>query len=95
MTQPVGPDYGLEPRLDHTLVQPPVTSRDLTNPLTYDDVTASEFTGVQGLIQPAPHTPNASERLMQIYAIDPTDPGTEDGSVVPYELDGNFNSGTE
>lgn len=94
MTEPVGPAYGLEPRLDHTLILPPVTSRDvLTNPLDYRD--GSEFGGVAGLVQPSPHVPNTSERLMQIYAIDPTDPGTEDGSVPAPELDGAFNSGSE
>lgn len=91
MTQPVGPDYGLEPRLDHTLVTPGVTSRDLLENLNdYRD--GSEYGGVAGLVQPAPHTPTASERLSAIYAIDPTDSGTEDGSVAPPELEGLFNS---
>lgn len=88
MSEPVGPQYGLEPLLDHTLVVPPVTSRDLVSPESYK--TGSEFGGVPGLIQPAPHTPNAHERLAMIYAIDPTDSGTEAGSVLPPELDGNF-----
>lgn len=92
-TPPVGPEYGLEPRMDHTLVPLPVTSRDvLTNPLSYNDPSATEFGGVAGLVQPAPHVPTSSERLMQVYAIDPTDPGTEPGSVAAPELDGNFNS---
>lgn len=90
-TPPVGADYGLEPRLDHTLVRPPVTSRDLlVNDIPYNDPTATEFGGVPGFAQPAPHTPMASERLSAIYAIDPTDDGTEVGSVLPPELDGLF-----
>ena len=88
MSEPVGPEFGLEPRLDHTLHLPPVTSRDLVSPEDYR--TGSEFGGVVGLIQPPPHVPTASERLRMIYAIDPTDPGTEDGSVVPPELEGDF-----
>lgn len=88
MSEPVGPQYGLDPIQDHTLRPLPVTSRDLTNPNKYQD--GSEFGGVPGMIQPAPHTPNAHERLWQIYAIDPTDGGIESGSVVPPELDGNF-----
>jgi len=92
MTQPVGPDYGLDPRIDHTLVTPGVTSRDLlANDNDYRDGT--EYGGVAGLVQPAPHVPNASERLSAIYAIDPTDSGTESGSVIPPELEGLFNSG--
>jgi hypothetical protein len=50
----------------------------------------SEFSGVGGLIQPAPHNPTASDALMSNYAIDPTDAGTEPESVLPPELDGNF-----
>jgi hypothetical protein len=91
MTEPVGPEYGIEPRLDHTLVSPPVTSRDiLANTNDYRDGT--EYGGVAGLVQPAPHVPTASERLSAIYAIDPTDSGAEAGSVVPPELDGAFHS---
>lgn len=91
MTQPIGPDYGLEPRRDHTLVRPPVTSRDLlANPNDYQ--TGSEFGGVAGVVQPVPHVPTATERLSSIYAIDPTDDGTESGSVLPPELDAAFNS---
>jgi hypothetical protein len=90
MTQPsqppVGPDYGLEPRLDHTLYKPPVTSRDLVS--TDDYRTGTEFGGVGGLIQPPPHVPTAGERLSMIYAIDPTDNGQEEGSVVAPELEG-------
>jgi hypothetical protein len=93
MGQPVGSEYGIAPLQDHTLVRPPVESEDLlTSPYKYDDPEASEFGGMPGLVQPAPHTPTSSERLMQIYAIDPTDDGTEAGSVLPPETDGNFNS---
>jgi len=91
MTEPVGPEYGLEPRLDHTLRIPPLESRDtLANPYTYNDRVATEFGGVPGRVQPAPHVPTASERLSAIYAIDPTDDGAQDGSVVLPELDGGF-----
>lgn len=91
MTEPVGPEYGLEPRLDHTLVTPALTSRDtLANDYTYNDRAASEFGGVPGRVQPAPHVPSASERLSAIYAIDPMDDGAQDGSVAPPELDGSF-----
>ncbi|MET0416536.1 MAG: hypothetical protein ABW022_11005 [Actinoplanes sp.] len=93
MSEPVGPQYGLNPRLDHTLTVPPVTSEDiLTNPIPYDDPTATEFGGVAGRVQPSPHVPSGIERLHQIYMIDPTDPGDEPGSVAAPELDGNFNS---
>lgn len=90
MSQPAGEEYGLELRRPelYDFVRPPVTSRDLVSDEDYRD--GSEFSGVGGLIQPAPHTPMASERLMMIYAIDPTDDGTEAGSVLPLELDGNF-----
>lgn len=91
MTDPVGPEFGLEPMQDHTPIKVPVTSRDLVS--TEDYRTGSEFGGVAGLIQPAPHTANSSERLSMIYAIDPTDPGTEPESVVPPDLEGAFNSG--
>jgi hypothetical protein len=93
MSEPVGPQYGLNPRFDHTLVVPPVTSVDiLTNPIPYDDPTATEFGGVAGRVQPAPHVPSSPERLHQIYAIDPTDDGTTPESVAAPELDGNFNT---
>lgn len=88
MSDPVGSQYGLEPRLDHTLVVPPVTSRDLVSDEDYSE--GSEFGGVGGLIQPAPHVPTASERMSMIYAIDPTDDGTLPESVPPPELDGAF-----
>lgn len=92
MTQPVGPDYGLEPRRPeiHTLVRPPVQSRSLLSEEDYRD--GSEYGGVGGLIQPLPHQPTSSERLSMIYAIDPTDDGTEAGSVTPPELEGLFDS---
>lgn len=90
MSQPIGGEYGLEPLRPelYEFNKPELTSRDLTNPLDYRD--GSEFGGVAGLIQPVPHTPNAHERLWQIYAIDPDDDGTEATSVAPPELDGNF-----
>lgn len=91
MSQPVGPDYGLEPRLDHTPFLPPLTSRDfLLNEEGYQGGT--EFGGVAGMVQPAPHVPNATERLSAIYAIDPMDDGTRPDSVLPPETDGAFNS---
>lgn len=85
MTEPVGPEYGLEPRLDHTIPLPPIDSRDLVSDEDYRR--GSEFGGVAGLIQPAPHTPTASERLHMVYAIDPMDDGTRSDSVVPPELE--------
>lgn len=90
MSQPVGGDYGLELRRPelYDFSPPPVDSRDLVSEEDYRD--GSEFSGVGGLIQPAPHTPTASERLHMIYAIDPTDDGTEPGSITAPELDGNF-----
>jgi hypothetical protein len=88
VTEPVGPEFGLEPRLSHELIIPRPLSEDLISDEDYR--TGSEFGGVPGIIQPPPHVPTASERLHMIYAIDPSDPGTEDGSVVPPELDGNF-----
>lgn len=90
MTQPVGPEYGLEPLRPELYEKNriPPNSRDLVSEENYRD--GSEFSGVGGLIQPVPHTPTASERLMMVYAIDPTDDGTEPESVLPPELDGNF-----
>jgi len=90
MTEPIGPQYGLNPRLDHAEPEKNYTSRDvLTNSTKYDDLTATEFGGVVGLTQPAPHVPTGVERMRQIYAIDPTDPG--DGVAAP-ELEGAFNT---
>jgi hypothetical protein len=89
MSEPVGPQYGLEPTRDPREVNRlPLNSRDLVSP--YDYRTGSEFGGVPGIIQPAPHVPTAAERLHMVYAIDPTDPGTEPDSVVPPELEGDF-----
>jgi hypothetical protein len=88
--QPSG-ELGLDPVHPelYTQIVPPISSRDiLTNP--NDPLTGSEFGGVAGLVQPSPHVPNASERLMQIYAIDPTDDGSRPDSVQAPELDGNF-----
>lgn len=91
MSEPVGPQYGLEPLLDHSEFEPRYYSRDLTNPIAYNDSTATEYGGVAGLVQPPPHVPTASERRMQIYAIDPTDPGAGGvGSVAAPELEGAF-----
>jgi hypothetical protein len=90
MTEPVGPEYGLEPRLDRSPVIPPIDSWSPVSEQDYRE--GSEFGGVAGLIQPTPHSPNASERLMMIYAIDPQDDGTHPDSVAMPELDGNFNS---
>jgi hypothetical protein len=87
MTEPLaGDELGIAPRLDHTLIKPPVTSRNLVSTESY--TRGTEFGGVAGLIQPPPHVPTAHERLMMVYAIDPTDPGTEDGSIVAPELEG-------
>jgi hypothetical protein len=88
VTEPAGPQYGLEPRLDHTLIEPPINSRDLVSPHHYS--TGSEFGGVAGLIQPPPHVPTAHERLWMTYAIDPMDDGTRPDSVTPPEYDGAF-----
>lgn len=85
MSEPVGPQFGLEPRLRQ--IEPPgPTSVDLVSPEDYR--TGSEFGGVVGVIQPPPHVPTAGERLMMIHHIDPTDTGTEDGSVAAPELEG-------
>lgn len=91
MTQaepPVGPDYGLEPIRDRTLIVPLIDSRDLVSTEDYRD--GSEFGGVGGLIQPPPHVPTASERLAMVYAIDPMDDGTRGDSVSPPDLVGDF-----
>lgn len=87
MTEPVGPEYGLEPLRPelHVPIVPPLTSRSLVS--EEDIYTGSEFGGVGGLIQPPPHNPNASERLHMIYAIDPQDDGTRPDSVLPPELE--------
>lgn len=89
-SQPVGEEYGLEPRRPELYepVIPPINSRDLVSDEDYR--TGSEFGGVAGYVQPEPHTPNAHERLSMIYAIDPTDDGTRPDSVPTPALDGNF-----
>lgn len=90
MSQPVGPEYGLEPRRPELYadVLPPITS---WSPVSEEDYrTGSEFGGVAGLIQPEPHTPTSSERLSMVYAIDPTDDGTRPDSVPAPELEGDF-----
>lgn len=90
MTEPVGNQYGLDPRRPELFEPfvPSINSRDLVSEEDYR--TGSEFGGVGGLIQPAPHVPTAGERLSMIYAIDPTDDGTRPDSVVAPELDGSF-----
>lgn len=88
MSEPVGPQFGLEPRLDHDPIVVAPLSRDLVSDDDYR--TGTEFGGVAGLIQPPPHVPTASERLHMVYAIDPADDGTQTGSVTPPELTGNF-----
>jgi hypothetical protein len=69
---------------------PPIDSRSHLS--TEDYTSGSEFGGVPGLIQPAPHVPSASERLGMIYAIDPTDDGSRPDSVLAPELTGDFGS---
>lgn len=86
MTQPTENVEGRDPPGD-SIVTPP-SSRSLVS--TEDPTRGTEFGGVGGTIQPPPHVPTASERLAMVYAIDPTDPGTEAGSVVPPELEGEF-----
>jgi hypothetical protein len=69
-----------------------VTSVD-TLTTTADPNKGTELGGVGGPIQPPPHVPTGIERLHQIYAIDPSDPGTEPGSIVAPELEGDFTTG--
>lgn len=69
----------------------PVTSEDVLT-TTADPNRGTEFGGVEGWIQPPPHVPTAKERMRQIFLIDPTDPGTEPGSVVAPELEGDYPS---
>lgn len=92
MTEPVGPEYGLDPikNTGEPPPLPPINSRDLVS--TTDYRTGTEFGGVDGLIQPPPHRPTAAERLHMMYAIDPTDDGTRPDSVAPPELEGDFGS---
>jgi hypothetical protein len=95
MTEPlppsVGPEFGLEPQRPelHERIVVPYTSRDLVS--TEDYRTGTEFGGVDGLIQPPPHTPTAAERRRMIMALDPTDPGDGGpGSLAAPELEGDF-----
>jgi hypothetical protein len=88
MTEPVGPQYGLEPRKARNDALPPISSHSLVSETHYS--AGSEFGGVDGIIQPAPHVPTASERLSMTYAIDPMDDGTRPDSVLPPEYDGAF-----
>lgn len=86
----VGPEFGIDPlRPDiHLKSSPPVTS---TSPVSTDNYrTGTEFGGVSGIIAPPPHVPTAAEWLSMVYAIDPTDPGTESGSIQAPELEGDF-----
>lgn len=88
---PVGAEFGLQPmrpELHERIVIPPASVDVLTNPIDYR--TGTEFGGVQGLVQPVPHIPDSAERRMQIMFIDPSDPGTEAGSVQTPELEGDF-----
>jgi len=88
MAEPVGREYGLEPLVNRNKAAPLPDSRSLVS--EEDWRKGTEFGGVDGVIQPPPHVPTASERLSMIYAIDPTDTGVEAGSVAPPELEGNF-----
>ena len=90
MSQPVGDQYGLELRRPELYEKklPPIDSHSLVSNEDYR--TGSQFSGVRGFIQPPPHVPTASERLSSVYAIDPTDDGSRPDSVLPPELDGNF-----
>jgi hypothetical protein len=88
MSDLAGEEYGIAPLKDHTSIQLPIDSRDLVSPISYRD--GSEFGGVAGLIQPPPHVPTASERMMMIRAIDPMDDGTRSDSVLAPELEGDF-----
>lgn len=93
MSQPVGDQYGLELRRPELYDdQPrPIDSRSIVSTDDYRDGT--EFGGAPtGLVQPPPHVMTSSERLHQIYAIDPEDDGTRPDSVVAPELEGEFNS---
>jgi hypothetical protein len=95
MTEPLPPGgqpgLGLPPlrtELHERIVVPPDSVDVLTNPNDY--AKGTEFGGVGGLVQPPPHVPTARERRMQIMFIDPSDPGTEEGSVRAPDLEGDF-----
>lgn len=47
------------------------------------DKRPSEFGGVPGRIQPAPHEPTTSETLSLIYATDPAPSPTDPEQIVP------------
>jgi hypothetical protein len=87
---PVGDQFNLEPQRPelYVLHRPPVQSQSIVSDDDYR--TGSEFGGVAGQIQPPPHIPTAAERRRMVMFIDPTDPGTETGSVAAPELEGNF-----
>jgi hypothetical protein len=95
MTEPlppsVGPEFNLQPlRTElHDRILVPPDSVDILTPVE-DYTNGTEFGGVGGLVQPPPHVPTARERRMQIMFIDPSDPGTEEGSVVAPDLEGDF-----
>lgn len=90
MSQPIGSEYGIDPIRETPIKPPPFTSRNLVSEEDYR--TGTEFGGVDGLIQPPPHLPDASERLSMIYAIDPQDPGdgSRENSIMAPDLEGNF-----
>jgi hypothetical protein len=92
MAEPLPPsvaaDFGLDPIVRDRIVIPPDSVDILANPYHYSE--GSEFSGVGGVVQPPPHNPTAKERRMAVMFIDPTDPGTETGSVQPPELEGDF-----
>jgi hypothetical protein len=90
--QPVGPEFGLEPQRPELYIsqKPPVTSENLFSDDQRAYLAGTEYGGVAGRVQPPPHVPTARERRMQIMFIDPTDPGTEVGSVQAPELEGDF-----
>jgi hypothetical protein len=69
----------IRPRIDRTIVKPPLNSKSHVSDV--DPNNGSEFGGVAGLIQPDPHQLTPSETLMQMYAIDPADDGSEPDSV--------------
>jgi hypothetical protein len=93
MSQPVGGQYGLDPIRSELYEERllPIDSRSLVSSDDYS--VGTEFGGAPtGLIQPEPHVMTSSERLHQIYAIDPEDDGSRPDSVVAPVLDGPFNS---
>lgn len=95
MSEPVGPQYGLTPMQQQVDEVPTVyDSADFLTPShRYNEAGASEFGGVEGMVQPPPHVPTAKERLMQVHHIDPADPGTGpagSNSVAAPELEGDF-----